>query len=203
VASRNPLYDPVVDLYGSLRSDTVGLEAVGELVKGYGPDSSVLDLGCGTGRPIAMTLAPQAAQYVGVDESEAMLRAFARNVPAATALQVPMEEADFPAYEFDVVFSWGALCHLRPDAQVRTLKAAVNWLRPGGTLAFTTGPEAGEAVGRVGPLRIIHYSFGTAAYDTLLIPLGMQAIAKAYAEGGFFLYTYKKPQTKINLVNSS
>ncbi len=48
-----------------------------------GDGLTVLDLGCGTGYPIAVRVARRVSRYLGIDNSEAMLSAFRRNVPLA------------------------------------------------------------------------------------------------------------------------
>ena len=57
--------------------------------------SRVLDLGCGTGDPIAKYLVSRGYRVIGVDESAAMLKIAQTTVPEATLVQADMVEVQF------------------------------------------------------------------------------------------------------------
>jgi trans-aconitate methyltransferase len=57
----------------------------------------VLDLGCGTGRPIAMRLAARGFAVHGVDRSVELLAEAGRNVPGATFEQAMSQAGRSPA----------------------------------------------------------------------------------------------------------
>jgi SAM-dependent methyltransferase len=175
-----------------LRSAEVGLLSIRAIVQKLGYQISVLDLGCGTGKPIAIELAPLVQEYFGIDESAAMIKAFCQNVNGATAHQMPMEALRLESGQFDLVFAWGSLCHLLPEKQKQALASAAMILKPGGILAFTSGESTQGATGRVGVIEVTHYSLGADGYDNQLAELGLSPVSRGYAEGGFYLYVYKR-----------
>lgn len=105
---------------------TVGNESVG----------SVLDLGTGTGRMLAL-LAPQARRLTGVDANHAMLAVARANLEAAGLRRVELRQGDIhaPPVErdaFDLVVIHQVLHYL--DDPARALREAAALLAPGGRI---------------------------------------------------------------------
>lgn len=107
---------------------------------GDGPLGSVLDLGTGTGRILAL-LAPRASRAVGFDASHAMLQVARANLErvktAAGGGRVDLRQGDmhvlpFERDSFDVVVVHQVLHFL--DDPARALKEATAALAPGGRL---------------------------------------------------------------------
>ena len=107
---------------------------------GDAPLGSVLDLGTGTGRILAL-LAPLASRAVGVDASHAMLQVARANLElvktAAGATRTELRQCDihalpFERNSFDVVIVHQVLHFL--DDPARSLKEAAAVLSPGGRL---------------------------------------------------------------------
>jgi ubiquinone/menaquinone biosynthesis C-methylase UbiE len=104
------------------------------------PGMAVLDLGVGGGRTTPY-LSRVAARYVGVDYSEAMIRACRRKFPAlnfvlADASDLSMlEDASFDA----VVFSFnGVDCLVPEEKRLRCLQECWRVLRLGGVFVFSS-----------------------------------------------------------------
>jgi SAM-dependent methyltransferase len=106
----------------------------------------VLDLGCGTGRPIAMQLAERGFALHGVDRSAALLAEARRNVPGAT-----FEQADVASWpmtgRWDGIVIFDVLFHLPRAIQEQIIARARTALDPGGLLLLTAGGSSGD----VGP----------------------------------------------------
>ncbi|MFI5713070.1 class I SAM-dependent DNA methyltransferase [Kribbella sp. NPDC051620] len=102
----------------------------------------VLDLGCGSGVPVALTLADAGHQVVGVDISEVQVERARERVPAATFLRADATQLEFPAAGFDAVVSFYALIHIPLDEQRELLRRIGEWVRPGGLFAATVGAGA-------------------------------------------------------------
>jgi len=113
------------------------LESALELLgrHGLGPDTTLVDLGCGTGL-LAAAAAPEAGRVVGVDVSRAMLE-----VARLRSDAVEWVEAGFLTYEHEgdppqLVHSRNALHHL-PDFWKGVALARVHaLLAPGGVLVL-------------------------------------------------------------------
>jgi SAM-dependent methyltransferase len=135
----------------------------------------VLDLGCGAGRPIAEYLVDRGCAVTGVDASRPMIELFARVVPRAVALHADMRSLRL-SQDFDVVLAWDSFFHLAPDDQRRTIPVMSDHLAPAGVLLLTTGPRAGEAIGRIGESDLYHASLDPAEYRALFAGVGLEEL---------------------------
>jgi 2-polyprenyl-3-methyl-5-hydroxy-6-metoxy-1,4-benzoquinol methylase len=113
-----------------------------ELLAKLEPNSRVLDLGCGSGVPVARALAQAGHRVVGVDISEVQVERARESVPQAEFRQADATKLDLPAESFDAVVSFYALIHVPLDEQVPLLRKLATWLRPGGQVVLTTGHRA-------------------------------------------------------------
>lgn len=107
------------------------------------PGSSVLELGSGTGRPVAERLV-SCHRYVGVDLSSAMVTVARRNVPAGRFLVADMRHVDLPAGQFDAVVAFYSIIHVPRGDHPALLRQVHRWLRPGGyfVACFSSGDLA-------------------------------------------------------------
>lgn len=104
--------------------------------------SAVLDLGCGSGVPVALALAEAGHRVTGVDLSEVQVSRARTRVPAATFIQADATGLHLPAASFDAVLSFYALIHIPLDEQQSLVRRIAEWLRPGGLFVATVGSTA-------------------------------------------------------------
>ncbi len=102
------------------------------------PGMVCVDLGCGGGR-LALELARQGAAVTGVDVSAAMVermlaQATSEGLETVTGVVTPVEQLSLPQGSVDLVISNYALHHLRDPDKAKVVRAAYDWLRPGGVL---------------------------------------------------------------------
>lgn len=103
------------------------------------PDSaSILDLGCGTGRPIAEQLLARGHQVTGVDQATSLLGTARTRFPSATWIESSIEAFE-TALRFDAVVCWDALFHVPRELHEGILHRVVWYLKPGGRLMMTVG----------------------------------------------------------------
>jgi SAM-dependent methyltransferase len=74
-------YDAVAADWDRLRDRTLFERRHLDRMLTHAPGKRVLDLGCGTGRPIAQYLADRRCAVTGVDGAPGMIELFRRNVP--------------------------------------------------------------------------------------------------------------------------
>ncbi len=185
------IYDKVGSGYDSMRSN-VGVKDISQEVDFLGNKIKVIDLGCGTGHPIAKAISPIVREYCGVDNSQPMLDAYLKNVQKANSRLLDMQDIDQISGKWDFIFSWGAICHLPIELQKKTMIAVSNLLKPGGRFLFTGGKDAGECTGKVSKYTVNHYSLGRTSYTEFLNQQGMELIDANFSEGEFFVYKFKK-----------
>lgn len=103
-----------------------------------GPDTVVLDVGCGTGS-FLLRLAPHAGELHGVDFSSEMIRIArdkAQGVDHLTFHVCPLDEMPFEEGAFDVVCAYSIL-HLVEDREA-ALETLFRLVKPGGHLVHST-----------------------------------------------------------------
>jgi ubiquinone/menaquinone biosynthesis C-methylase UbiE len=111
------------------------------LEKRIDPGSSVLDLGCGCGVPVARRLTRR-YDVTGVDLSPVQIERARNLVPSATFICADMTTMIFPSETFSAITCFFALIHLPLSEQPALLRTVRRWLRPGGLFFATVGHEA-------------------------------------------------------------
>lgn len=129
--------------------------------------ATVLDLGCGTGKPILGYLADKGLHVVGVDASSPMLDIAKENFPQAEFILRDMRLLDL-GRRFDAIIAWHSFFHLPAADQPGMFKIFGEHINPGGILLFTSGTERGEAWGMNGGENLFHASLDTGEYESLL-----------------------------------
>jgi ubiquinone/menaquinone biosynthesis C-methylase UbiE len=104
-------------------------------------NSSILDLGCGCGIPVARELSPH-FQVTGVDISDVQIHRARRLVPNARFLPADMTRIRFPSQVFAGITCLYALIHVPLSEQRTLLERVYDWLLPGGLALVTTGETA-------------------------------------------------------------
>ncbi|WP_299375864.1 class I SAM-dependent methyltransferase [uncultured Tateyamaria sp.] len=133
----------------------------------------VLDLGCGSGDPIARWFIAEGFAVTGVDFAQPMLDLARGRWPGGDWRLGDMRNLDLPD-RFDGIVAWNSFFHLRPDDQRTCIGHMARHLVPGGSLLLTVGPEAGEVSGTVGGEPVYHASLSPAGYATCLEDHGLR-----------------------------
>jgi len=133
----------------------------------------VLDLGCGSGEPIARWLMDQCFSVTGIDFSEQMLALARARWPDGDWRQTDMRELNL-GEAFDGIVAWNSFFHLTGPEQETCIASLADHLRPGGTLLLTVGPEAGETCGHVGPEEVYHASLSPGGYRNAMTAHGLE-----------------------------
>jgi ubiquinone/menaquinone biosynthesis C-methylase UbiE len=105
------------------------------------PGSSVLDLGCGCGVPVARRLA-RSYEVTGVDLSPVQIARARELVPGATFVCADMTTLQIPDESFGAITCLYALIHLPLAEQPALLREIRRWLLPGGLFLATVGYQA-------------------------------------------------------------
>lgn len=133
----------------------------------------VLDLGCGTGKPIARWFMAEGFAVTGVDFADAMLAIARDRWPEGDWRQADMRKLEL-GETFDGIIAWNSFFHLTEAEQVDCIARMAAHLVPGGVLMATVGPRAGEVTGQVGGETVFHASLSPAGYATALEQNGLR-----------------------------
>lgn len=135
----------------------------------------VLDIGCGSGEPIARCLIGRGRRVTGIDASPALIDLCRRRFPDHKWLVGDLRRLDL-GRAFDGVIAWHSLIHIEPAVQAQVIEFIARHLRPDGVLLFTSGSERGETVGRWRDEPLYHGSLPTAQYRAALEMSGFDVL---------------------------
>ncbi len=158
------------------------------------PGEAVLDLGCGTGEPLAGFCLRAGHPVTGIDGAPAMIAACRERFPAMDWIVGDMRGLDL-GRTFGAVMAWDSFFHLSHDDQRAMFPVFNAHLRPGGALLFTSGPHHGEATGVMDGVAFRHCSLSPDAYRRLLAGHGFAVeghVAKDPACGGHTVWLARK-----------
>lgn len=163
------------------RRSRIGAATVQTWARALPTGATVLDLGCGSGVPIAETLMDDGFAVWGIDASPTLIAAYRTRFPAAPVACEAVEASEWFGRTFDGIVAIGLLFLLPPDVQRATIGRAAAALTPGGRFLFTA------------PARVCTWmdiltgrqsqSLGDAAYRQALADAGLTVIAEYVDEG--------------------
>jgi len=138
---------------------------------------TILDLGCGPGKPMAAYLIAQGFDVLGVDSSPTMIALARGNFPDRQWLVADMRTLAL-GRRFDGVLAWDSFFHLNHDDQRRMFPIFRDHAAHGAPLMFTSGPQHGEAMGNLYGEPIYHASLAPNDYRSLLAANGFAVAAE-------------------------
>ncbi|CAM5302476.1 class I SAM-dependent methyltransferase [Streptomyces narbonensis] len=122
------------------------VEAVGWLTDRLGEGARVLDVGSGTGRPVADLLVRSGCDVTGIDVSRTMVELARAQVPGARFEQCGVNDFEAPEGSFDAVCAFFPLLVMSRAEVSAALRRMAGWLAPGGYLVTATVPADVEDV---------------------------------------------------------
>lgn len=148
------------------------------------PGRRVLDLGCGTGIPIAQYLRARGLRVLGVDGAPAMCRLYRLGM-IGPVLTRDMRGLAL-GQRFDLILAWNSFFHLDVRDQRAMMGVFARHARPGAAVLFTSGPRAGVAIGAVGDRPVFHASLAPIDY------------ARALRGAGFMVTWYRAEWPRLH-----
>jgi SAM-dependent methyltransferase len=141
------------------------------------PDgATVLDLGCGSGSPVAVFLAERGFHVTGVDSSPTLISLCRERLPDHEWLVEDMRLLALPR-KFDGILAWDSFFHLAPDDQRRMFDVFARLSAPSAVLMFNSGPAYGEDIGSLRGEPLYHASLNPDEYTRLLDNIGFEVVA--------------------------
>jgi len=152
-------YNRICDKWDEYRKNCPINKCVADFAENLKSGERVLDVGCGTGYPIAAYLAERGFFVHGIDISENMIKK-ANSLNLANA---SFELRDFLDYSSDAkygaIVAFDSLWYIRHSRQKEVFKKAASLLKDGGMFLFTYGKTDGEVMGEM---------FGASFYNSSL-----------------------------------
>nr|WP_298720060.1 class I SAM-dependent methyltransferase [uncultured Steroidobacter sp.] len=140
------------------------------------PGASILDIGCGSGQPIAKHLIERGYDVTGVDSSPPLIDKCRARFPGNEWIVSDMRSLVLNR-RFDALIAWDSFFHLSYEHQRAMFPIFEQHANPGAPLLFTTGPDHGIAMGSYQGEPLYHASLSPAEYRELLARHGFRVIA--------------------------
>lgn len=138
--------------------------------------AEVLDIGCGSGVPVARFLTACGLGVTGIDSAPEMIAMFARNFPDRPAAVADMRTLAL-GKRFGGILAWDSFFHLTGADQRGMFAVFAAHAAPGAALMFTSGPAEGVALGALEGDVLYHASLSPEAYRALLAEAGFAVLA--------------------------
>lgn len=172
-----PLYEQHAETYDQERSRNLfekpWLDRFLTLVP---PGGSILDIGCASGEPISRYILEGGYNVTGVDSSPSMIAHCRARFPNQTWVVADMRTLSLPR-QFQGILAWDSYFHLPPNDQRRMFAIFRGHAGANAALMFTSGPQAGEAIGTYQGEPLYHASLAPEEYRALLDEHGFDVVS--------------------------
>lgn len=177
-------YDRIAELYLKEREKFENCKELEDFCSKLPANAKVLDVGCGTGIPIARYLIDRGFKVVGIDLSKEMLSVARRNVPDATFRQMNMVAIDFPPGSFDGLISCYAIFHVPRDNHAAIFQSFHTILKPHGTMLVSVGSSEWEEVESYYGVKMFWSHFHPTTTESLITDSGFRIEFGRIVESG-------------------
>jgi SAM-dependent methyltransferase len=164
--------DYVADRGRQLWSERVWLD---RFIKLLSSGAAILDIGCGSGEPIARHLIEQGFAVDGVDASPTLISLCRERFPDRSWRVADMRTLAL-GKTFDGLLAWDSFFHLCASDQRRMFSVFKRHAAPGAVLMFTAGPSHGEVIGSYRGEPLYHASLAAEEYQVLLESNGFRVV---------------------------
>ncbi|MBB4302017.1 SAM-dependent methyltransferase [Rhodobium orientis] len=135
----------------------------------------ILDLGCGSGEPIARHIVDRGYKVTGVDSAPAMLAMCRERFADHSWIEADMRRLGLRA-RFDGIIAWDSFFHLSGTDQRAMFPIFRAHAAARAALMFTSGPVAGIAIGDLFGEPLFHDSLDPQDYRRLLEENGFSVV---------------------------
>ncbi len=169
-------YEKIHEWYNQSRTKTLFERDYLELVsQKFDLNASVLDLGCGTGEPIAKYFIDRGFKVTGIDASSKMLGYAQQRYPNHTWLLTDMRHCELNT-TFNAIIAWDSFFHLPKQDQRDMFRIFAKHSKKNTRLLFTVGPRDGEVVSKMDGENFYHASLDASEYAALLLKNGFEML---------------------------
>ncbi len=185
-------YDLIADHWKEARDNIKIVKPILDWLALLPNQSRILDLGCGTGYPVAKLLTTNGHFITGIDSSPQMIM-HAQKLALNTATFQCADIVEFkPNHLFEGIIAWDSLFHLAKTDQDLIYQKIASWLAPGGYFLFTHGDTDGEHIDYMMGQPFYYSAIPFAKIEKIMVNLDMHILSS--------LHDYRENDTHISLV---
>ncbi len=186
-------YDLIAPAFADMRNKFYSEQKYLDLlIKYLQPASHILDVGCGSGHPIASYLIEQGFHVTGVDASKELLKIAEKKCPLMKCVYGDIRNVDIQN-RYDAIVEWWCLFHLPKQDHETIIARCAAWLKEGGILEFTTGDH--EYVGISSNMlnqALPYFSLSPTCYEKYLKKYGFKILLKESDQPQHLVWIAKK-----------
>lgn len=156
--------------------------------------ATILDIGCGSGEPIARHVLAKRHAVTGIDSAPSLIELCRQRFPQAEWHVQDMRHLTL-GRRFDGLIAWDSFFHLTPEDQRAMFPVFAAHAAATAALMFTSGPSHGEAVGSFEGEPLYHGSLAPEEYRALLAEHGFSVVAHVVEDascGGHTIWLARK-----------
>lgn len=140
-------YDDICDDWQKFRRSTEINKCIADFADRLAPCGKILDVGCGTGYPVAQYLCERGFYVTGIDISAKMIEQ-ADKLQLKNAVFLKRDILDYSTdTRYDGVIAFDSIWHIAKERQTDVYKKISYLMNTGAYLLFTHGKRDGETVG--------------------------------------------------------
>ncbi|CZI43538.1 TPA: class I SAM-dependent methyltransferase [Legionella pneumophila] len=129
-------YDKIAKIWHEKRDWYIEQTSIDEMIAKLHSGATILDVGCGSGKPIAAYLKYQGFEVYGMDISPKQIEYAKQIIPEQNLFVADI--CDFStSMQFDAIICWCTLFHIHASIHGSVLKKLHNLLKPEGLLLIT------------------------------------------------------------------
>lgn len=156
--------------------------------------ATILDIGCGSGEPIARHVLAKRHAVTGIDSAPSLIELCRQRFPQAEWHVQDMRHLTL-GRRFDGLIAWDSFFHLTPEDQRAMFPVFAAHAAATAALMFTSGPSDGEATGSFEGEPLYHGSLAPEEYRALLAEHGFSVVAHVVEDascGGHTIWLARK-----------
>ncbi len=139
-------YDKVASNYAACRNQFKSIKYLKQFSKHVKQGKTILDVGCGAGKPVDKFLVKQGYVVNGIDLSSSMIELARKNVPEAFYKVKDMLELKDNEYCVEGIVSFYAIFHTPREKHQKILNKFSSFMPNGGILLITMGYDTWEGI---------------------------------------------------------
>jgi cyclopropane fatty-acyl-phospholipid synthase-like methyltransferase len=168
-------YNQIAQWFVENRSKGSISKYVLEFAEGLKVGSTILDVGCGGGIPIAKHLLEKQFKVTGIDSSEKMIELALKNV-----LEAEFFKADICTYQINKTYggiiAWDSLFHIEREKQKEVFVKLYDSLEDNGTMLFTYGGSEWEGEAQMGGASFFYSGYSPITLKETLKEIGFKIL---------------------------
>ncbi|NBD34071.1 MAG: methyltransferase domain-containing protein [Cyanobacteria bacterium] len=194
------IYEEIADWFDQARDKSLFERPLLDTLLQYTPKNpNILDLGCGSGEPIAQHLIEAGSSVTGIDTSPSLINKCQQRFPSQQWIVDDIRTIDLNK-TFDAVMAWDCLFHLQGNDQRVALPKIAQWTTRGGIFMFSSGWEEAEFWNRFRgreEIEMFNASLSSIEYQTILENHGFDILLHRVSDPNCSGHTYWLAQKNL------